>query len=84
KEFPFKILSRGKNVLKFKREINGIHKDGSLDMQVKSVKYERKYDFYFKIYPMMLEMVKIYNHSFFPGNIKKISQLGPGMEWQSP
>lgn len=84
KEFPFKILSRGKNVLKFKRKINGIHKDGSLDMQLKSVKWEKDYDFYFKIYPMMLEMVKIYNHSFFPDNIKKISQLEPDMEWQSP
>lgn len=84
KEFPFKILSHGKNVLIFKREINGIHKDGSMNMQVKSVRYERKYDFYFKIYPMLLEMVKIYNHSIFPGNIKNISQLEPGMEWQSP
>jgi hypothetical protein len=84
KVFPFKILSRGKNVMTFKREINGIHKDGSLDMQLKSVKFERKYDFYFKIYPMLLEMVKIYNHSFFPGNIEKVSQLGLGMEWQSP
>ncbi|MGD2088813.1 MAG: hypothetical protein PVH61_21720 [Candidatus Aminicenantes bacterium] len=84
KVFPFKILSRGKNVMTFKREINGIHRDVSLDMQLKSVKYERKYDFYFKIYPMMLEMVKIYNHSIFPGNIKNISQLEPGMKWQSP
>jgi hypothetical protein len=83
KVFPFKILSRGKNVMTFKREINGIHRDCSLDIQVKSVKYERKYDFYFKIYPMLLEMVKIYNHSFFPGNIEKISQLEPDMEWQS-
>ena len=84
KVFPFKILSRGKNVLTFKRQINGIHKDGFLDMQFKSVKYEKDYDFYFKIYPMLLEMVKIYNHSFFPGKIEKISQLDPGMEWESP
>jgi hypothetical protein len=84
KVFPFKILSRGKNVLTFKRKINGIHKDGSLDMQLKSVKFEKDYDFYFKIYPMMLEMVKIYNHSFFPANIEKISQLEPDMKWKSP
>lgn len=84
KVFPFKILSRGKNVMTFKREINGIHRDCSLDMQLKSVKYKRKYDFYFKIYPMLLEMVKIYNHSFFPGKIEKISQMEPDIEWQSP
>ena len=84
KVFPFLILSSGKNVLAFKRQINGIHKDGSLDMQFKSVKYEKEYDFYFKIYPMLLEMVKIYNHSFFPEKIEKISQLEPGMEWESP
>ena len=84
KVFPFKILSSGKNVLAFKRQINGIHKDGSLDMKFKSVKFEKDYDFYFKIYPMLLEMVRIYNHSFFPGKIEKISQLEPGMEWASP
>ncbi|UCH96238.1 MAG: hypothetical protein JSV88_05110 [Candidatus Aminicenantes bacterium] len=83
KVFPFKILTRGKNVLTFKREINGIHRDCSLDMQLQNIKYERKYAFYFKIYQMLGEMLKIYNHSFFPGNCEKISELEPGMEWRS-
>jgi hypothetical protein len=82
KVFPFKILSRGKNVMTFKREMSGIHKDYSIDMKLKSVKHKKK-DFYFKIYPMLLEMVKVYSHSFVPGNKKKVSELEPGMEWHS-
>ncbi len=84
KVFPFRILSRGKNVITFKRDINGIHRDYSIDMELKSLDYKKKYNFYFKIYPMLLEMVKVYSHSFFPGNKEKISEIEPGMEWHSP
>jgi hypothetical protein len=84
KVFPFRILTRGENVLTFKRDITGRHRDCSLDMKLKSLQYDRKYDFYFRIYHMLLEMVKIYNHRFFPGDWREISQLEPGMKWQSP
>ncbi len=83
KVFPFKILSQGQNVMAFKRDINGIHRDCSINMQIKSIKY-KKYDFNFKIYPMLLEMVKTYSHSFFPSNWAKISEIKPGMKWHSP
>jgi len=84
KTFPFKILSQGQNVMAFKRDINGIHRDCSINMQIKSIKYKKKYDFNFKIYPMLLEMVKTYSHSFFPGNWETVSEIKPGMEWHSP
>jgi hypothetical protein len=29
-------------------------------------------------------MVNLYNHSFFPDGIEKISQLEPDMKWRSP
>lgn len=82
--FPFKILSRGKNVMSFKREINGVHRNCSINMELKKIKPDTKYNFYFNIYPIIAEMLKIYNHPFFPGNWKEISQLKPGREWQSP
>ena len=84
KVFPFRIRSRGKNVITFKREVTGIHRDCSIDMQVQRIKYEKKYDFYFKIYSILLELLKIYNHSFVPGSHEKISRLEPGMEWDGP
>ena len=82
--FPFKILSRGEKVLTFKRGPGGIHRDYSLDLKVQAMKSPKKYGFYFKIYPMLLEMVKIYNHSFLPGNSETISGLQPGRVWKSP
>ena len=84
KVFPFKILSQGQNVMAFKRDINGIHRDCSINMKMKSIKYEKKYAFNFKIYSMLMEMVKTYSHSFFPGNWEKNSEIKPGMEWDSP
>ena len=71
-------------MITFKRDINGIHRDYFIDMELKFLDYKKKYDFYFKIYPMLLEMVKVYSHSFFPGNKEKISEIEPGMEWHSP
>jgi hypothetical protein len=82
--YPFKLLSRGERVMSFKREVGGIHRDFSLDLEVQSLKPRKKYDFYFKIYPMLLEMAKIYNHSFLPGNSQAISGLRPGSQWKSP
>jgi hypothetical protein len=84
KVFPYRILSRGKNVITFKRDNTGIHRDCSLDMQLQSIKHEKEYDFWFQIYPVLLEMLKIYNHPFFPGDWQEISQLEPDREWQSP
>jgi hypothetical protein len=84
KVFPFKILSQGQHVMAFKRDINGIHRDCSINMKMKSIKYEKKYAFNFKIYSMLLEMVKTYSHSFYPGNRETISEIKPGMEWHSP
>jgi len=80
----FRILSRGKDVMTFKRENSGIHKDCSINMKLQRIRYDKKHDFYFKIYPLLIEMVKLYNHSFLPGNCEKISNLKPGMEWHSP
>jgi len=84
KIFPYQILSRGKNVISFKRDKTGVHRDCSLDMQVQSIKQEKEYDFWFQIYPVLLEMLKIYNHPFFSGDWQEISHLERGREWQSP
>ncbi|NIM10590.1 MAG: hypothetical protein GTO45_01240 [Candidatus Aminicenantes bacterium] len=84
KVFPYRILSRGKNVITFKRDNTGIHRDCSLDMQVQSAKHKKKYDFWFQIYPVLLEMLKIYNHPFFSGDWQEISQLELDREWHSP
>jgi hypothetical protein len=82
--FPFKILTRGEKMLTFKRGPGGIHRDYSLDLKVQAMKSPQKYGFYFKIYPMLLEMVKVYNHSFLPGNDETLSGLRPGRVWKSP
>ncbi|HLP58432.1 MAG TPA: hypothetical protein VK186_06365 [Candidatus Deferrimicrobium sp.] len=82
KPFPFKILSRGEKTLTFKREISGVHKDFSNEMQVESAKYQP--NFYFKIYSILMDMIKLYNHDCLPGDVQKISALKPGMTWESP
>jgi hypothetical protein len=84
KVFPYRILSRGENVITFTRDNTGIHRDCSLDMQMQSIKNEKEYDFWFQIYPVLLEMLKIYNHPFFSGDWQEISQLEPDREWHSP
>jgi hypothetical protein len=81
--FPFKLISRGEGVMSFKREAGGIHRDFSLAMEVQALKPRKKHDFYFKIYPMLLEMAKIYNHTFLPGNSEPLSGFYLGREWKS-
>ncbi len=81
--FPFQILSRGEKVLTFKRGIKGNHWNCSLDMKLKPVERDKKVNFYFKPYHLLLEMVKIYNHSYLPGDFRTFSQLEPGSEWLS-
>ena len=68
KAYLYKILSRGSQAMGFTRESGGVHRDCHEDMKVEPVEYDEKYGIYFKIFPMLMEMVKIYNHSFFPGS----------------
>lgn len=84
KVFPYRIISRGKNVIKFKRDSDGIHRDCTVDIMLHALQYEKKYNLYFKIYPMLVEILKVYNHSFLPGDCKKVSQLRLNREWHSP
>lgn len=84
KQFSFLILSKKKDAITFKREIDGRHLEAALNMPLKRVKYDHKFGIYVKIYDMLVEMVKIHNHAFYPGKWEQISQLKPGTEWQSP
>jgi hypothetical protein len=84
KTFPFQILSRGKDVITFKRDINGVHRDCCINMRFQSIKYDKKYGFHFEVYSILWEMLQIYNHPFFPGSWQKLPLLEPGMEWSGP
>ena len=83
KAFSFKILSFGEKTLGFKRDISGIHKDCSNDMKLDSESAVYHPNFYFKIYSILMDMIKVYNHSCLPGGMPKISELKPGITWES-
>lgn len=84
KVFSFKILSQGEKALAFKRDISGIHRDCFNNIQLKSESAVYHPNFYFKIYSILMDMVKVYNHSCLPGDMQKISELNPAMTWESP
>jgi hypothetical protein len=84
KAFPFKILSRGKDVIAFKRDINGVHRDCCIDMQLQSVRDDKKYGIHFGVYSILWEMLQIYDRPFFPGSGQKLLLLEPGMQWSGP
>jgi len=90
KEYLYRIISddkaAGKKVMAFKRDRQGVHSDFQQNIQILPVEYDEKYGIYFKIFPMLMEMIKIYNHSFLPGspgNYTDLLQLKPGQEWKS-
>lgn len=81
--FSFQLLPRANSALSFKRDLNGIHHEGSIHLDAQPVKNKKKVDFFFKIYPMLLEMIMIYDHPFHQGDWQTISQLQPGQQWFS-
>lgn len=84
KTFPYKVLSRGKDVITFKRDINGVHRDCRINMQLQPVENDKKYGIHFGVYSILWEMLQIYHRPFFPGGRQKLLLLEPGMQWSGP
>jgi hypothetical protein len=84
RRYPFQIRDKKNTKLSFSRDFNGIHKNGSIYLPVKRLRRDNKYYFNFKIYPMLLDMIKAYDHPFFTGNKEALLKLEPGAQWQSP
>ncbi len=82
--FPFAILSKDKNAVTFKRSINGVHRDSAVNLPMKSLKVSGSYNYNFKIYHILNEMLKAYNQPFFEGTREQLLALEPGRQWLSP
>lgn len=84
KPFLLRIYSTKKNSMGFRRNIGGIHSHFLFDFKVRFQYHPEILNIDFNIYEILLEMLKVYNHSFLPGN--KIETLieQPQQEWKSP
>lgn len=83
KPFLFRIYSTKKNSMGFRRNSRGIHSHFFIDFNVRFQHHPEILNIDFNIYKILLEMLKVYNHSFLPG--KKIETLikRPRQEWKS-
>lgn len=81
--FPYSIATDGEKSLTFTRRSDGVHVNAAYNIEVRNLKYDPKCEFYFKIYPMMLELVKMYNHPYLPVDGRKLYALRPGDTWLS-
>jgi len=81
KKYLFRLTSRAADAITFTREKDGRHIEESVNMPVKKIRFEEKFGVNVKIFEMLLEMVKLSNHSLFPGF--DLSQLKPGAQNRS-
>lgn len=84
RRYPFWIKAKERVKLNFKRAFNGVHRDASIYMPYKRMRIDNKYYFHFNIYPMLLDMIKTYDHAFCPGGREELLKLEQGREWKSP
>ncbi len=82
--YPYKLLSGEPGGITFLRTEKGIHREGSLNLTVQPISDKNSDHFNFKLYEILMEMLKIYNHPFFPENVKTWTDQGPDNEWYSP
>lgn len=81
--FPFQVLSAAPESITFYRLPVGVIDDGSVSIKKKAVGNHGGDRYYFYVYRMMLEILKLYNHSFLPGDCRpdSLEQL-PAASWK--
>ena len=82
--FPHEIPVNGMNGIVFERDRNGVHRNFSGSLPVKYTAGPPGHGLYFRIYPILVEMLALYDHSFVPEGLSEweVGRLPP--EWRSP
>jgi hypothetical protein len=76
KEFPHLLIISDKNGLSFSRDGNGIYRDFVLNLKTIYRYYPARIGIYFNIFPMLGELLNLFNYPFTPGqNISQVSQF---------
>lgn len=84
KQFLFKILPTDHDSIRFTRTPEGIQQNFSMNLMVRFKYYPEKLNICFNIYKILVEMLKIYNHSFLPDKNTDPSLLTPFEVWHGP
>jgi hypothetical protein len=84
KNFQFRILSRNPDSIRFTRSPLGVHSNFSLDFPVQFRYHPEILNIDFFIYPIMMELLKGYNHPCVPAEYQTGGNVPLDAQWESP
>ncbi len=84
KNFQFKILSRNPDSIRFSRSVTGVYSDCYIDFPVQFRYHPEVLNVDFFIYPIMIEILRGYDHAFVNTEDLQKKEFTPGNNWQSP
>jgi len=67
KKFPF-LLKPGSNSFAFERDASGFYRDFLVGLEPRYRHYPAKTGLYFKVFPMLANLLKLLNHRFLPAD----------------
>jgi len=83
KKFPHRLLKTGPQPFAFTRDVAGIYRDFVLGLMPRYRHYPAKTGIYFNVFPMLADLLKLFNHRFVPSDPARSIFAPLPSEWSS-